>query len=70
MLDISDTVVPKSDQLNADDLICGPRTITITGIKKVSDTKQPVVISFDGDNGPRPPMQKNTTTHFNQEQIK
>ncbi len=51
MLDISDTVVPKSDQLNADDLICGPKTITITGVKKVSDTKQPVVISFDGDNG-------------------
>jgi hypothetical protein len=51
VLDISDTVVPRSDQLNADDLICGDRTITISGVKRVSDTKQPIVISFDGDGG-------------------
>ena len=51
MVDISDTIVPKSDQLNADDLIAGPRTITITKVVKKNDVKQPVWISFEGDDG-------------------
>lgn len=50
MLDLSDTITPKSDQLNADDLIGGPRTIKITGVKKTSK-EQPVAINFEGDNG-------------------
>ena len=41
----------KSDQLNSIDLLGGPRTITITGIKRVEDPKQPIWISFEGDNG-------------------
>jgi len=48
MIDISKTVLPKSSQLNADDLIGGPRTITITGVKLVAED-QPVAISFEGD---------------------
>lgn len=45
-----DTVVPKSDQLNADDLL--GRTLTIK-VKEVRITKseQPVSIYFEGDNG-------------------
>jgi hypothetical protein len=50
MLDLSKTIAPKSDQLNADDLIGGPRTITITGAKLVAED-QPVAISFDNDEG-------------------
>lgn len=50
MTDLSGTVAPKSDQLNADDLIAGSRTITITGVKGVSGD-QPIAIYFDGDNG-------------------
>jgi len=50
MLDLSRTIAPKSDQLNADDLIGGPRTITITGVKLVAED-QPVAISFDNDEG-------------------
>jgi hypothetical protein len=34
---------PKSDQLNADDLVSGPRILTITGVKR-GDAQQPVWI--------------------------
>jgi len=50
MLDLSKTIAPKSDQLNSDDLIGGPRTITITGVKLVAED-QPVAISFENDEG-------------------
>lgn len=50
MLDMTDTIEPKSDQLNADDLITGPRTVTITKMSKQKGD-QPVAISFEGDNG-------------------
>lgn len=50
VIDISRTIEPKSDQLNADDLISGPRTVTITRVAK-GDGEQPVSIFFDGDNG-------------------
>jgi flagellar FliL protein len=32
-IDIGATIAPKSDQLNADDLIVGPRTILVTAVK-------------------------------------
>jgi len=40
-MDISRTIEPKSDQINADDLIGGPRTVTITDITK-GTPEQPV----------------------------
>jgi hypothetical protein len=43
-MDMSTTIVPKSDQLNADDLMSGPRTVTIIGVSKGS-VEQPV--NFD-----------------------
>jgi len=52
MTDLSQTVAPKSDQMNADDLIAGPRTITIRRVTAdPSSPEQPVAIYFDGDNG-------------------
>lgn len=51
MTDISKMIIPKSDQLNADDLITGPRTITVTGVRGNEDPQQPLSIFFDGDNG-------------------
>lgn len=43
---------PKSDQLNADDLIGGPRTVTVTSVRaNAGSAEQPVDISFEGDNG-------------------
>ena len=50
MIDLRGTIKPKSDQLNADDLIGGPVTIRITAVS-VAEGEQPVSISFDGDGG-------------------
>lgn len=46
------TIAPKSDQLNSDDLIGGPRTVTITRVSgNESNVEQPVNVWFDGDGG-------------------
>jgi hypothetical protein len=51
-IDMGQFIAPKSDQLNADDLIAGPRTITVTGVSASPDAaEQPVSIHFEGDNG-------------------
>ena len=50
MIDISKAIIPKSDQLNADDFVSGPKTIKITGVKIVAGD-QPVSISYEGDAG-------------------
>lgn len=53
-VDLGATIAPKSDQLNADDLIVGPRTITITSVKARASTgqgDQPIAVHFDGDGG-------------------
>lgn len=50
MNDMLSVIIPKSDQLNADDLIGGPRTITIAKVTIRPGTEQPVSIHFDGDN--------------------
>lgn len=49
---ISDHIEAKSDQLNADDLLAGPRVITITRVtSKPKGAEQPVSIFYEGDNG-------------------
>lgn len=50
-VDMSKVVIPKSDQLNADDLIAGPRTITVTRVTGNDSAEQPVSVFFEGDNG-------------------
>lgn len=50
MSDLRPTIVPKSDQMNADDLIGRTMTIRITGVSVKMD-EQPVSIHFDGDGG-------------------
>lgn len=49
--DMKQAIIPKSDQLNSDDLITGPMTIKITGVTVRGGQEQPVAISFEGDNG-------------------
>lgn len=49
-MNLAPTIIPKSDQQNADDLIGGPITVKITAVVKGS-TEQPVWISFEGDGG-------------------
>jgi len=51
MLDMTETTKAKSDQLNAVDIACAPMTITITGIKKANDEKQPIQIEYEGGEG-------------------
>ena len=49
-MNLANTIIPKSDQLNADDLMVGPRTIQITEVRAGS-VEQPVSIGYEGDNG-------------------
>lgn len=51
MADMSSVIVPKSDQINADDLVAGPMTIRITEVDIRPGTEQPVSIRYEGDNG-------------------
>lgn len=51
MSSMADAITPKSDQLNSDDLIAGPITITVTDVKIRSGQEQPVSIHYAGDNG-------------------
>lgn len=44
MLDMTDTIAPKSDQMNADDLMTGPRTFTIVEVRKTGADDQPVAV--------------------------
>ena len=51
MNDMRSVITPKSDQMNADDLLAGPVTITIRDVGIRPGTEQPVSIHYDGDNG-------------------
>lgn len=54
MNDVSDlrsTIVPKSDQLNADQLLGIDMTITVTDVRVGMSEEQPVVIHYEGDEG-------------------
>ena len=48
---LRDTIIAKSDQLNADDIIGTGITITVTAVKRGDSAEQPVVIHYQGDNG-------------------
>lgn len=52
--DLSNTTIPKSDQLNADDLLVGPITVTITSVSRGS-VEQPVIVRISGDHLPYKP---------------
>jgi hypothetical protein len=51
---LADTIKPKSDQLNADDLLTGPMNVTITGVRRGA-VDQPVILDIDGGNQPFKP---------------
>lgn len=53
MTDISnlrDTIIPKSDQLNADDLVGTTMTITVTSVSR-GNTESPLIINYTNDGG-------------------
>jgi len=51
MIDIRPTLIAKSDQLNADDMIAGPMTITITDVRLLEAADQPVAVHWEGGEG-------------------
>lgn len=50
-MDLTATIVPKSDQKNADDFLSGPQTFTITAEIEYADEQQPAGFVLDGDTG-------------------
>jgi len=44
-MDLSESIVPRSDQVNADDLMSGPRTVTITNVH-AGNAEQPVDVEL------------------------
>lgn len=51
MIDLRTTIQPKSDQLNADDLIGTTKTIKVTKVSILAAADQPIAINYEGDNG-------------------
>jgi len=47
------SIVPKSDQLNADDLLTGPLTVTITAVKR-GNREQPIIVEIEGQRPYKP----------------
>ena len=43
-VDLGDTIAPNSDQLNADDLMAGPRTYTVADVSKGGDEQLAALI--------------------------
>jgi hypothetical protein len=49
--DLRPTIVPKSDQLNSEQLLTGALTIKVTGVTVTNSAEQPVTIHYEGDDG-------------------
>ena len=49
-----DTIIPKSDQLNADDLMIAPITVTIEAVNRTGSKEQPIEIFITGHRPFRP----------------
>ena len=48
MNDMSSVIIPKSDQINSDDLIAGPVTVTIREVRITPGSEQPVSMMLEG----------------------
>ena len=49
--DLRPTIIPKSDQLNAEQLLGGPMTITVTDVRLGSSEEQPVIVHYANEDG-------------------
>ena len=45
-MDLSDTIEPRSDQINADDLLAGPRDVTVASVRR-GNPDQPVEVVLE-----------------------
>lgn len=53
-VNLKDTIAPKSDQLNADDLLTGPITVQVTAVTR-GNSEQPISIAISGGYQPYKP---------------
>lgn len=58
-MDLTESIAPRSDQINAEDLLTGPRTVTITDVQR-GTTEQPVNI-VTAEFGPGRPYKPSKT---------
>jgi hypothetical protein len=49
--DLRPTIIPKSDQINAEQLLGGPLTITVSDVRVGSSDEQPISVHYHGENG-------------------
>lgn len=49
--DLRPTIIPKSDQLNAEQLLGGPMTVTVTDVRLGSSEEQPVIVHYAMEEG-------------------
>jgi hypothetical protein len=49
--DLRPTIIPKSDQLNAEQLLGGPMTVTVTDVRLGKTEEQPVVVHYANEGG-------------------
>lgn len=49
--DLRPTIIPKSDQLNAEQLLGGPMTVTVTEVRLGSSEEQPVIVHYANEGG-------------------
>ena len=47
LTNLRETIVPKSDRVNADDFLAGPETVKITAVKR-GDSESPVAVHLEG----------------------
>jgi hypothetical protein len=45
-MDMTECIAPRSDQMNAEDLLTGPRTFTVAAVHKGASTEQPVDVAL------------------------
>lgn len=59
-MNLTETIAPKSDQLNADDLLAGPQNVTVAEVRKGASAEQPVDIVL-AEFGPGRPFKPSKT---------
>jgi len=53
-MSLRDTIIPKSDQLNYDDLVSGPMVVTVSNLK-AGEGEQPVIVELEEHDRPYKP---------------
>jgi len=49
--DLRSTIIPKSDQLNSEQLLAGPMTVRVTDVRIGNSDEQPISVHYEGEAG-------------------